>query len=62
MTTDSRGPETRLRRRERWDHIAVTKDGDNRLIGEIDRSILMHALDTRGPGAEADTNGETDAR
>ena len=43
------------------DHIAVMKDGEDRLIGVIDPSILMHALNTRSLGA-ADTNGESDAR
>ena len=51
-----------------FDRIADTDaplpvvDGEDRLIGEIDRSILMRALNTRSPGAAADPNGETDAR
>ena len=37
-------------------------DGEDRLIGEIDRSILMHALNTRSRGQAARPDGETDAR
>lgn len=44
------------------DHIAFVKGGEDRLIGENCRSIPMRAPSTRGPGAAADTNGESDAR
>ena len=37
-------------------------DGEERLIGEIDRTILMRAMNTRGPGAAARGDGESDAR